>query len=323
MAAPNSYNFVVTRDNVITDALLYINALGEGQSASSAQLSESARVLNMILKLRAADIPAFALRRGTILPTTEVSSVNTNSHVVTTYGTTTIGAAEDSGQTVITVDSSSGMSAGDQIGIEMDDNTMHWTTIVSVDDATTITITTATDDEAADGNMVYYYTASTDRVVRPLRILDANVMKPSDGSSWEITVDARSTYFNLGNRTTAGTPNRIFYDQILGDRTADPATSTTWYGTFYVYPRFSGGDNVVEFTYQEPIQDVDSASDNLYIPQEFYLAVMMELAGLLGPRNGVSRLECANILTLAKLYREEALTTVNEGGSVFLSPDSE
>jgi len=324
MAAPNSYNFTVTRDQLITDAYLHISAIGEGESPSAAAVTEGARLLNMMLKLRAAQgMPLWAIRRGVILPFTEASSVNTNSHVVTlgSYVTTTISAAEASGQTILSVTSSSGMTAADQVGIECDDNTIHWTTIATVDSSVQITVDTALDAAAGAGNRVYAYTAASDRVIRPVRIMNANILEVSSGNGHEITIDERTDYFNLGNRTTTGTPNRIFYDPILGDRTADPTSASTWYGTIYVYPRFNTGDYVIEFTYQEPMQDLDSASENPYWPQEFYLPLMLELAALLGPKNGLPMDERKALFAEAKMYRDEALETIQEEGSLFLQPE--
>jgi len=325
MAAPNSYNFVVTRDNIITDALLHIGAIGEGETPSANAVTEAARILNMLLKVRANEIPLWSIRRGAILPVTEVSSINTTSHIVINYDTTTISADEASGQTTLSVTTSAGMATSDQIGIECDDGTMHWTTISSVPDGTSVIIDTALDDEASSGNRVFWYTASADRIpTRPLRVRNANILELTNNGSWEIKIEERQDYFNLGNRTTESIPNRIFYDPILGDRTADPTSSTTWYGTFYIYPRFEGGDHVVEFTYQEPIQDVDSATDNLYVPQEFYLPIWLELCALLGTgKYGLPKEQRDTMFALAEKYRKEALETTFEEGSLFLQPEDE
>jgi hypothetical protein len=324
MTSSNSYNFSVTRDNLITDALLYIGAIAESETPTSAAVSEAARLLNMIVKLRAADgMPLWALKRATILPETGVSSMNTTGHIVSSYVNTTISVDEASAQTVLSVTSSTGMTAGDQVGIEMDDGTMHWTTIVSVDSSTQITVTTAIDDEAGSGNQVFSYTASTARIARPLRVLDANMLNVDSDSSWEITTEERSDYFNLGNRTTEGTPNRIYYDATLGDATTDPTSSSTWYGTFYIYPRFDGGDHVIEFTYQRPFQDFDAAGDHPDFPQEFYLPIMLELAALSGAKYGLPLDERKALHQEAKMYREEALATVAPEGSLFLQPEDE
>src|SRR3990167_4718307 len=104
MSSSNSYNFSITRDQLITDALLYIGAIAENETPTAAAVSEAARLLNMIIKLRAADgMPLWALKRATILPETDVSSINTTGHIVSSYVNTTISADEASAQTVLSV----------------------------------------------------------------------------------------------------------------------------------------------------------------------------------------------------------------------------
>lgn len=324
MAAPNSYNFTVTRDQLIEHSLRHISVIGEGETASAAQVSEAAILLNMMLKLRAAEgMPLMSVRRGTILPFTGASSINTNSHVVTAYDWTTLTAAAAASATVLAVTSSSGMSNSDEVGIELTSGAMHWDTITSVDSSTQITLTTGLAAAASSGGLVYAYTAASDRVQRPLRIMDANLLTTTTGSGYELTLEERRDYWNLSQRDTASTPNRIFYDPILGTRAADPTSSTTWYGTIYVYPRFSDGKDVIEFTYQEPMQDLDAASDNPYWPQEFYLPLMLELAALQGPKYGLELDERKALFAEAKAYREEALETIWTEGSLYLSPERE
>lgn len=322
MSSSASYNFVVTRDQLITDALLHINAIGVGETPSANQVTEAARLLNMIVKLRASDgMPLWALKRATILPETDVSSMNTTGHIVSSYVDTTISADEASGQTILSVTSSTGMNANDEVGIEMDDGTMHWTSISTVDSSTQITVLVAIDDEASTGNRVFAYTASTGRIGRPLRVLEANVLELTNDSSWEITIEERNDYYKLGSRTTEGTPNRIYYEPTLGGNTADPTSSSQWYGTFFIYPRFGDGDHVIEFTYHRPFQDFDASTDHPNFPQEFYLPLMLELAALSGSRYGVSMDERKMLFAEAKMYRDEALTSVYEEGSIFLQPD--
>src|SRR5690349_18697247 len=48
--------------------------------------------------------------------------------------------------------SSAGMTIADNIGIKLDDSTRQWTTIVSIDSATQITVTDALTSSAGQGN---------------------------------------------------------------------------------------------------------------------------------------------------------------------------
>ena len=295
--------------------------MGENGTNTAAQITEAAILLNMIVKLRAADgMPLWALKRGYLLPQTGVSSIQTDGHAVTTYDRTTFGAAEVAAQTQLTVTSSTDMTASDQIGLELDDGTMQWTTITSVDSGTLITIAAAggLTSAAASGNQIFSYTASSQRIQKPLRIIEANVLDVTDDISSEIDVVTREDYFGINNRTSTSTggPLVIYYDQV-----SNSATNLDD-GNIFFWPRFSGGNNIVEFTYQRPFQDFDATGDNPDFPPQFYLPLMLELAALLGPKFGVPRDVNKDNLTLAAMYRAEVLSTLYEEGSLRVSPNT-
>lgn len=325
MASSNSYNFVVTRDQLITDALLHVGAIGEGETPSANAVTETSRVLNMIAKLRAADgMPLWAMKRGVILPVTGVSSINTTSHIVQagSYVETTISADEAAAQTTISITSGTGMTDSDQIGIELDDQTMHWTTISSGGGTTTPVIASALPSEASAGNKVYTYTASADRIARPLRVVNANILETTNDVRYEIDLEDHKDYFNLANPTQESVPNVLYYEATLGDNDASPDSATKWYGTFHLYPRFLGGDHVIEFSYQRPFQDFDSAGDHPDFPQEFYLPLMLELAAIIGVRYQLPIEERRALFNEAEIYRMEALATVAPEGSLTMQVDA-
>src|SRR3990167_2781910 len=104
MASSGSYNLSITRDDIITAALQLAGIIGEGETGTASQVTEAALLLNMIVKLREADgMPLWALKRGYILPFTGTSSINTDSHVVTAYDTTTLSADSAASDTTLTV----------------------------------------------------------------------------------------------------------------------------------------------------------------------------------------------------------------------------
>lgn len=319
MAQSGSYDFSVSRDNLIESALRRIGKLGEGESASSNALTEGARLLNMIVKFRATDgMPAWALRRGYVLPFSGASSINTNSHVVTNYDTTTLSADSAASDTTLTVTSITGFSNADQIGIELDDGSIDWTTINGVPSGTTITITTGVTSAASSGNRIYGYTASSERVQKPLRIIIANTLQVTDSFRNEIDVFSRDDYYDLGNPTAEGVPNSIYY-------TIEPSSLTALEtnGQIFVYPRFSNGKYIIEFTYHRPFQDFDASGDEPDFPQAFYLPLMLELAAHMGPEAGVPPQERAALLKEALTYWELALATIQEEGSYRIVPDAE
>lgn len=322
MASTNSYDFVLTRDQLIGLAHQQIGVVGEGESPTSAQVTEAALLLNMITKLRAADgMPLWALKRGTILPKSSVSSIDSNSHVVTFYDSTYLSAAAAASATSLTIAAAGTIANSDQVGIELTSGDMHWTTVSSGGGTTTLVIATGLASAAAANSRVYAYTASADRIQRPLRVIEGDVLDIVNSYSWPINLISRDEYYSFSSRASEGAPNSLYYEPTLGSAVADPATSTTWYGTFYFYPRFQDGKKVIEFTYHRPFQDFDAASDHPDFPQEFYLPLMLELAALLGPKFGVEKEERAALHAEAKMYREEALSTIHPEGSLSIEPE--
>ncbi len=319
MSSSGSYNFSMSRDNIITTALQLAGIIGEGETGTSSQVSEAAIILNMIVKLREADgMPVWALKRGFVLPFSGTNTINTDSHVVTAYDTTTLTAASTASDTTLTVDSITGFSASDQIGIELDDGSIDWTTINGAPSGSVITITTGVTSAAAIGNRVYGYTASSDRIQKPLRILHANTLDVANTIRVEVESDLSfSDFYELSSPAVKGSPMMLFYDP---SPSSDTALETN--GRINIWPRFADGTEIIEFTYQRPFMDFDSATDEPDFPQAFYLPLTLELTTFLGIKGGVTIEERREMRKEALYYLEEALKTVVPEGSIFLQVDS-
>lgn len=318
MASSGSYDFSVNRNDIIDVALKQSGTIGEGETGTAAQISEAATILNMIVKLREADgMPLWALKRGYILPFTGTSSINTDSHVVTNYDTTTLSAASAANDTTLTVTSITGFSNGDQIGIELDNGNVEWTTVNGAPSGTTITITTGVTSAAGSGNRIYGYTASSERIQKPVRILQANMLDVTGDTTWEIDIISQNDYYRNGNNASEGIPNQLYYSRAPS---SDTALETN--GTFYISPRFGSGDYIIEFTYHRPFMDFDASTDNPDFPQAFYLPLTLELTAFLGIKAGVTIEERREMKKEAKDYLEQALLTVQPEGSLLLQPDS-
>lgn len=316
MPQSGSYNFSTDRNTLITDAMLYIGVLAEGATASANAITEAARLLNMIVKLRASDgMPAWAIKRGYVLPVTGVSSINTDSHIVDTYDATTLTSTMANGATTVDVTSNTGIATSDQIGIEQTGGTMQWTTVTAIA-GSVLTLGSVLTGAAADGGRIYTYTASTDRVKKPIRVIQANRLDVADSISSDMDVISEDDYFRISDRTSASTPSKMFY-------TIRPSTDTALdtNGQVFMHPRFSNGDDIIEFTYQRPLQDFDASTDEPDFPQAFYLPLMLELAALLGSKAGLTLKERLAIFNEAKAYREEALSTIASEGSYRIIPD--
>lgn len=308
MATSGSVDFTVTRNELIETALKQAGIIGEGDTPTSTQYSEGATLLNMIVKARMSDgMPLWALKRGTLLPTTGASYFDlTSANAVVSYNYTTLSAAAAASATTITVTSATGFANGYNIGISLDSGSMYWTTISNVS-GTTITVP-ALSGAASSGNYVYVY-PSANRITRPLRIISANIFNVADLSSYPINIITRENYFTLGNRSAASTPNQVYYDPSI-------TAPTVW-----VYPRFSFGYQVMEFTYHRPFEDFDSSTDTPDFPQEWYLALMFELASLFAGKYGIAFEERKMLAAESQKYIDLALSNGYPEGSIYIQPD--
>lgn len=269
MATSGSVNFAATRTQLIRQAALHLKAIDANITMSADMEADFNFHLNALVKMWAAqDMHVWTTREATLFPKPgqvkyTLSSASTD-HCTESYVQTTLSAAEASGQTVISVTSSAGMTAADNVGIVMDDGTLHWSTIASVDSATQITIDDATDDDAASGNAVFAYTT---KITKPLKIVGPR--RHTISSARETQLDdpmARFDYNALPDKTGAGQINQVWYDRQLAA------------GYLYLWRVPSTVTDLLKFTWHRPIEDFDNASDNPDLPQEWISALTWNLA---------------------------------------------
>lgn len=311
MATSGVVTFSVDRNDLIEAALKHIGALGDGETPSATQYTEGALLLNMLVKAKMADgMPLWALKTGYVLPQTGVSDISlgpSGDHATLSYTHTTTSAAAISGATTITVTSATGFTNGYYIGIELSDSTMQWTTINGAPSGTTITLTAALTGAVSSGAQVYVYQT---KLQRPLRIVDVYLKDIPSATEHRINLVSKSDYLALGSHTDASLPNQITYDPQLDN------------GTLSVYPRFLTGDYVVQIRFHRPFEDFVSGTDTPDFPQEYYLGLMLSLASLLAPKNGIPLDERRTLYGEAKDFWDQALSNGTEDSSIYIQPNS-
>lgn len=269
MARSGSYNFSMDRDTIIKRAMQLANIINLNQASRGDDHAFAVDIFQSMIKLwQAEGIQLWNRRQATLFTAyqdEQYTISNTGEHCTNSYVNTTISTAEASGQTVLSVTSSTGMTAADNIGIELDNKTRQWTTIVSVDSATQITVAAALTGASAAGNTVVAYTNKISD--RPLRILDMRTVDLSNSNS-TISMEniGYSEYFNIPIKTTDGRPLNYYYDKLLDA------------GILYVFPRPDNVDILLNFTYHEAIEDVDSSTNNMDFPVEWTLPLIYGLA---------------------------------------------
>lgn len=208
--------------------------------------------------------------------------------------------------TVIEVTDTTGMVAADNVGVELDDNTRHWTTIVTVDSSTQITITTGIPSGSKSGSSVFTF---TDLIQRPKRILSYRRKNFEDDNEIPVLSWSRQDYFNQVNKQSQGTVVNAYYSPQLGN------------GRVYVWQTASSVNNLLRFTFERPLEDILIGDDNLDMPVEWLEAVIYNLASRLADDYDAPPSKADRVAQKASVFLEDLLGWDEEMESLNLQPD--
>jgi hypothetical protein len=220
-------------------------------------------------------------------------------------GTTTTAAAVATA-TVIAVVDSTGMVALDYVGIELDDNTRHWTTILSVDNATQVTLTTGIVSAAKSGSTVFTFTTLAQR---PNRILSYRRKTFAENNEIPVISWDRQNYFNQVNKFSRGTIVNAYYSPQLGD------------GRVYVWQTASDVNQLLRYTFERPLEDITDSSQTLDFPPEWLEAIIYNLAARLADDYDTPPPKADRVAQKAISFLDDLLGWDEEMGSLNLQPD--
>lgn len=303
MARSSSYDFSLTRDNILNAAFRLLGVIGDNQTASSTRLSQAGQALNMMIRLWQAE--GIALWKNTeivLVPQADQiqygigPSANDYCSLESTFTKTEIATSTVATGTTIYVDSTSGWATGYTVGIETVNGDIHWSVISDVTNNTTFVIATALDYQTAVDSHVYYSTDWT--IPRPMEIIQA-WSKDSEGYDVPILIDSLFNYRMLSNKTTEGRPNTLAFDPTLDDI------------TIYLWPEPNNMKELVYMIAKIPFQDFDSTSDDPDFPPEWSEALVYNIAIRLAAEYGrtpsqlVTAMALSSYETLKGFSREE------------------
>jgi len=197
------------------------------------------------------------------------------------------------------------LAAGDFYGQELDDNTRQWTTIVTVDSATQITITDALTGPAAIDNTVFTFTTILER---PLRVESSRRATIGNDSEIELNKWSRQEYFSQVNKASRGTPTNFFYTPSLDN------------GEMYIWQTANNVNQVLRFTFERTIEDFDNVANNPDFPIEWSRALIWNLAVDIGPEYQVPEQSMLRIERKAAEYLDNMLGWDEEMSSINIQP---
>ena len=280
MALSASFNYSSTAAQIIKRALQDIGVVVAGESVDSDDEACALERLNDIVKQWSNPADGSEglkvwLRKFVYLFLGKGDRTYTlgpsGSNATESYSTTTLSAAEAAGQTVLSVTTSTGMTAGDILGVELTTGEIEWKVVDSTG-AGTVTVTVALIGAASSGARVFWYTTAL--AFKPVEILTA-VLRDSSNKDDPITVYAREAFrdFELGvsDKTVESDPTALLYEpkRLTGLVTLDSAASDV--------------TKVIRMIVISPADDLDASSDDLLFPNEWFAALEWEVARRVAP----------------------------------------
>jgi hypothetical protein len=145
-----------------------------------------------------------------------------------------------------------------------------------------------------------------------LKVIQAFNHNTSTNIDVPMRIVTRQEYNVLGNKTSTGNPIQVF---------SSPELTNTVVKLFPTPDATSASQNQVVLVYQKQFDDMDSASDNLEFPNEWFEAVKYGLATRMAGEYGVSLDDRRQLLSEANSIKQEALSFSTEEGSFFFQAD--
>lgn len=281
MSTSGSVNFTQTRNQLINDAFQLIGVYGVGRTISAEDMAFAASMLNKMVKAwQAKGIHLWGLEEAYLFSAKDTAEYQLggnsgDARAATRAGSilTQLDGALATGSTTLIVDSTVEMAASDIVGVKLDDQTTQWSTILSVDSSTQITIADALTGGAADNSNVYTFTS---RINKPLRIQSMRRKLGVDSSSTTIPMMplSQQEYFDLPSKGISGNPTHYYYNPNISN------------GRLYVWPAPENTNIHFEFTFNRMLEDFDAAPDNADFPTEWLECITYQLAYRLAPAFG-------------------------------------
>lgn len=150
------------------------------------------------------------------------------------------------------------------------------------------------------------YTVSS----RLLKVVQA--YSRTSGIDTPIEINTREEYNRLSDKTSTGEPVSIYHD---------PRRASSIIKVWPVPDATIAASTTIELTYVAPYEDFDASTDDADFPQEWYEALVYNLADRLAPEYGIPIEERRVLKQEATMYKQLAESWGSEEGSLYFTCD--
>lgn len=279
MATSNSTDYTLNRDQIITSALRKLRKIDPNLTVPAIDITTGSETLNLMVKSWQVDNIYLWLNEEVCL----FQQYNTqfyglgpsgdNCALLSDSFKTQLAADAATAAGTITVDSDDDIADADAIGIQLDGGTIQWTTVNGAPAADVVTLTAALTGAASEDNYVFTY---TNKISRPLRILEARVRDTDDVDTPIDIVTSRTQFLSQTDKDSTGRVLEIHYNPDITN------------GQLYVWPVCGTSDitDRIIMSVQRVIEDFDASANNFDGPNEALAALIWNLAVWMAPEYG-------------------------------------
>jgi hypothetical protein len=297
-----------TAGDLIREALRAATITGTESPVSSKDFAMGQDHLNDILRnLQSDQIHMWSETEATIpMNQGQRAYVFGTDHAFTDYIYRTASAAV-SGATVLNIGSNTGVTIGDNIGVELSTGVRQWTTVDSLSGINSVNLDAALLASVNDSATVYIYTTGIDQPVRILSLRYSDGETYSDIQTWQIS---RDEYYNLTDKSDTGSTNQWYFSRQLNA------------GVLNVWPTADNCKRLLRITFIKPQEIPADQSENVAIPPEWYLGLKFQLATDLGVTYAVDANRLMILEQKAAAYMQKARDADQEFTSFSFAPDN-
>lgn len=284
MATSGVTQYNQTVEEVMRMAFFHIGRYGLGRTVDADDYAIAFSILNTMIKAWSADFHLWARQEGMLFldQYTSLYSLDdaaNSARFADKEDTTTDQLTANAAAAATTLElDSTGLTVGYNVGIVLDTLGLFWTTIATIPDSTSITITDPLPSEASSGRLVYTYSV---RANKPMRVLDARLISGFDATTSTSQIElpmssiAYQDYWQIAATTLNGQyPNQFNYEPKLSQ------------GNLYIWPRPMDCSVRIQLTYERELQDLVSLDNNFDLPVEWLEPLQWQLALRLCPGYG-------------------------------------
>ncbi len=307
MTVSGTATFSITMNDLIYGSFQLAEIIASGDVLNAADYALAKSTLNMMVKTLQNRGFGLWLNQAVTLPLTKnkqsYSLGPTGDNCSASMGETAIATAALLGALTITVDSITGITTGQYIGIELDNGTMQWTTVNGAPSGSTVTLAAALTAAAAVDSVVFFYTT---KINRPLEVIEAR-LRDSSGIETPLSVVGLQEYRDLPLKSSSSKANQVSYDPQLVN------------GVLYVWGVDTDLSDRIIMTVKRPVFDFVNAADTPDFPIEWCEALEGGLAERLAYKFHVPAQKKAELSILAKRRLDDADWYDREKTSIFFT----